>query len=186
MPLPPPLRRIITTFRPSCPWRPPNPPPLPLQKSRVRHATADNARGGVLPVSFSISSCLTGNCKRSPRREEGFAHHHSLWSLAPCWGKIATVIAISCVFFFPFRRVNWIGSWRKTFWFPSNGECRLELQRQMEMISSKTTPKSLWWSRGLGRRIQQVPNSNGDERNIMKMLMGVCEGVRNHRGERHV
>lgn len=162
----------------------PAPTPTPKEQSETRDSRQRAWWGSARVVLHLV--LFDGKLQEESQEGRGIRTPPLLWSLAPCWGKIATVIAISCVFFFSFRCVNWIGSWRKTFWFPSNGECRLELQRQMEMISSKTTPKSLWCSRGVGCRIQQVPSSNGDERNIMKMLMGVCEGVRNHRGERHL
>lgn len=132
-------------------------PPTP---SRVRH----NARGvGSARVVLHLV-LFDGKLQEESPGGRGISHSHTTldrWEDCDCHCDIMR---------FPFRRVNWIGSWKKTFF----GFCPILMSIGVAETNgndnSKTTPKSFWWSRGFGCRIQQVPDSNGDEQNIMKML----------------
>lgn len=184
---PPPPRRIIPTFRPSCPMETPKPRPHSQQRSETRDSPTTRVVW-VLPVSFSISSCLTGNCKRSPQEGRGilaFAHHHRPpTALESGWlGRLRLSLRYHAFSRFVVSIGLEVGR-RLFFWF-----WPMVVSIRVAETNGNDNPKSLWWSRGVGCRIQQVPNSNADEHdawNIMKMLMGVCDAVRNHPGERHV
>lgn len=136
-------------------------PPTP---SRVRHATADNARGvGSARVVLHLVMFDGKLQEESPggKGDFAFAHHSGPLGRLRLSLRYHAFSVSSC-------QLDW--KLAEDFF----GFCPILMSIGVAETNgndnSKTTPKSFWWSRGFGCRIQQVPDSNGDEQNIMKML----------------